>query len=83
MASVDALFGTWKQDLGRSLYSPGPNADSHMRVYEKAGEGFKVTCNETIGGKTISWNYTSPAYDGKPYPVLWEETISMKSEAIS
>jgi len=69
MASSDNLFGTWTQDIQKSLYAPGPQAESHIRVYEVAESGFKVSTTETIGGKTISWNYTAPEYDGKIYPV--------------
>ena len=67
--ATDDLYGTWTQDSARSFYGPGPKAASHVRVYERAGEGFKVSCTEAIGGKTISWNYTAPAYDGRVYPV--------------
>lgn len=68
-ARASDLFGTWKQDSTRSIYHPGPKAKTHTRVYEKSGKGFKVSCEETIGGKAISWNYTASAYDGKIYPV--------------
>lgn len=68
MAEND-LFGTWTQDVARSLYSPGAQAESHVRIYEKVADGFKVTCAEVIDGETITWHYTAPAYDGNIYPV--------------
>jgi hypothetical protein len=84
MASENPLFGTWKQNPTYSAYLPGPNPESHVRVYEESGEGFKVTCNETIGGKAISWNYTAPAYDGKIYPVHGREDVNgIKSYKLS
>lgn len=84
MASANNLFGTWKQDSGRSAYSPGPKAKSHTRIYEKSGEGFKVSCEETIDGKAVSWNYTAPAYDGKIYPVHGRNDVNgIKSYRLS
>jgi hypothetical protein len=84
MASGKDLFGTWKQDSARSAYSPGPKAKTHTRVYEKSGKGFKVSCEETIRGKTVSWNYTAPAYDGKIYPVHGREDANgIKSYKLS
>jgi hypothetical protein len=67
--AADDLYGTWTQDSTRSHYAPGAKAASHIRVYERAGQGFKVSCTETIGGRTVSWNYTAPSYDGRIYPV--------------
>ena len=83
MASDD-LYGSWKQDSAQSFYRPGLKAESHIRVYERSGQGFKVSCTETIGGKTVSWNYTAPAYDGKIYPVYGRDDFNgIKSYKLS
>ena len=61
--------GTWKVNLDKSTYSPGPKPTiaSTLRI-EAAGDGEKVTVNG-IGadGKPTTYSYTATT-DGKPYP---------------
>jgi len=69
MAISENLNGSWKHDIKTSVYNPGPTAERHLRVYESIGEGFKVTCEEIVAGREVSWSYTAEKYDGEIYPV--------------
>jgi len=60
----DPLLGTWKLNLAKSSFSPGPAPKAVTLKYEAAGEGMKVSIDgETPTGK-MQWGYTG-ALDGK------------------
>jgi hypothetical protein len=52
--------GTWKLNVERSTYSPGPAPRSGTTKIEAVGEGRKVTVDQTGGdGSTRHWEYTA------------------------
>ena len=61
-------LGTWKLNVEKSKYSPGPAPKSSTIKFEAAGKGVKVT-GEGIGadGKPFTNEYTAN-YDGKEVP---------------
>ena len=61
-------LGTWKLNVEKSKYSPGPPPKSLTIKFEKAGEGVKVT-TQGIGadGKPSATEFTGN-YDGKDVP---------------
>jgi hypothetical protein len=62
--------GTWKLNVGKSTYSPGPPPKSGMVKYEAVGEGTKLTNDNVQGdGSKGHWEYTAN-YDGKDNPVI-------------
>jgi hypothetical protein len=65
----DPIIGTWKLNVSKSKYEPGPVPKSGTVTYATSDGGIKRT-GETIGadGKTTSMEYTAK-YDGKDYPV--------------
>lgn len=65
----DPRIGTWKLNVAKSKYSPGPAPKSGGVTFSAAGQGTKVAV-ETVGvdGSKIPWEYTAN-FDGKPYPV--------------
>ena len=67
--AADPSVGTWKLDVAKSKYNPGPAPKSATVTYEETSDGIKRT-GETIGadGKKTSFEYTAK-YDGKDYPV--------------
>jgi len=82
IAQTDSTIGTWRLNVAKSKYQPGPASVSETRVYEAApGGGIKATFNrvEESGNKrTIT--YTA-MYDGKDYPYMGSpdaDTISLK-----
>jgi hypothetical protein len=74
-------FGTWKLNVAKSKYSPGPAPKSLTVKWEPAGKGVKLTA-EGVGaeGKPMSATYTAN-YDGKDYPYVGSpliDTISLR-----
>ena len=60
----DPLLGTWKLNLAKSSYSPGPTPRAVTLRYEAAGTGMKVSVDgETPTGR-MQWGYTADL-DGK------------------
>ena len=65
----DPLVGTWKINLAKSTFSPGPAPKSQTLTITVAGQGMKVNVQGVDGqGKPTSTQYTAN-YDGKDYPV--------------
>jgi hypothetical protein len=80
-AAEDKQVGTWKLDLAKSKYSPGPPPKESTITIESQPDGLKVTI-DTIDaeGKTIH-SEASPKYDGKDYPMTGNpnaDSISLK-----
>ena len=66
--STDPFMGTWRLNVQKSKYSPGPVPKSIVTIYEPAGKGLKVSVtNESAGGQ-IQYSYTSNL-DGTDSPV--------------
>jgi hypothetical protein len=67
--SADPWFGTWKLNLEKSKYSPGPPPKSFVRKMEPADGGLKET-NEVINqqGQTTHGEIIA-RFDGKDYAV--------------
>jgi len=62
-------LGTWKMNLDKSTYSPGPKPTTAgtLRI-EAAGDGEKISVNGVgADGKATAYNYNATT-DGKPYP---------------
>jgi hypothetical protein len=75
------MAGTWKLNVAKSTYSPGPAPKSMTIVYTPAGDSLKISVEVVPGtGAPQKWEMTS-AYDGKEYPVTGNpdaDSISMK-----
>ena len=58
--SPDPFVGTWKLNVAKSNYSPGPAPKSITSTYEAAGKGYKVSVrNEPASGPLQEYSYTS------------------------
>ena len=68
-AQVNSVrFGTWKLNVAKSTYSPGPPPKSQTRREEPSGNGLKSTFDGVAGdGSRIAYSFTAQ-YDGKDYP---------------
>jgi hypothetical protein len=65
----DPVTGTWKLNVARSKFTPGPGWQSQTRVYAAAPTGVSVTWTGIdASGETMRVNYTY-AYDGRDYPM--------------
>lgn len=75
------LFGTWKLNLAKSKYSPGPAPKSMTIVYSPAGFGMKIVVDVVpADGASQHWEMT-PMYDGRDHRVTGNpdaDTISIK-----
>ena len=68
LSSADGFMGTWKQNIAKSTYSPGPAPKSATYTHTQDGEWISQKC-EFINaeGKSISTT-TRFKLDGKEYP---------------
>ena len=65
----DPFVGTWRLNIAKSKYSPGPPPKSQVATYETAGQGYKVSVKiEAASGSAQEWSYTSNL-DGKDAPI--------------
>jgi hypothetical protein len=67
--TTDPVVGTWKLDVAKSTYKPGPAPKSATVVIEPAGKGIKVAIDAVnADGSPLKWGFTTQR-DGKPAPV--------------
>ena len=66
--SPDPLIGTWKLNVGKSTFDPGPAPKSGNLKYEASGQGLNVTVDTDGASGPAHWSYTAN-FDGKDYPV--------------
>ena len=81
LLAADASLGTWKLNLAKSKYSPGPAPKSATLTLE-AAEGAVKRTGESVDaeGKKTSYSWTAK-HDGKDYPVTGSErydAVSLK-----
>src|SRR5262245_43185409 len=66
--AADPALGTWKLNVAKSKYSPGPAPKSASVTYETVGDAVKRTGEQIAAdGKKSSLSYTAKL-DGKYYP---------------
>jgi hypothetical protein len=68
-AGDDPLVGTWKLNLSKSKFTPGPAPKEETRVYDSQGEGVNVTVRTIEADGHTTTVHISANYDGKDYPV--------------
>lgn len=68
-AQSDPFVGTWKLNVAKSKYSPGPAPKATTSTYEAAGKGYKISVKtEPASGAVQQWSYTTNL-DGKDSPI--------------
>jgi hypothetical protein len=62
-------LGTWRLNVAKSTFTPGPAPKSSSVTFSAAGQGVKAVI-DTVGadGSKVHWEYTAN-FDGKAYPV--------------
>lgn len=78
----DPIVGTWKLNVAKSKFSPGPTPKSSTAIFAASGAGLKVTVDTTPAtGDMSKWSYTA-MFDGKDTAVTGTnpdaDMISMK-----
>jgi hypothetical protein len=85
-AQSDPSVGTWKLNVEKSKYSPGPGPKSSTITIESAGEESKVTVKGVgADGSPTSINY-SYRLDGKDYPITGSpdiDTVALKRNGMA
>ena len=72
-------YGTWKLNVAKSKYSPGPAPKSLTVKWEAAGQGVKLTSEGmSADGKPVKTSYTAN-YDGKDYPMVGSPAVDTVS----
>jgi len=66
---VDPLLGTWTLVVAQSKYTPGPAPKALAIRFAAAGDGIKVTVDETGADGRVIHSEFSANYDGKEYPI--------------
>jgi hypothetical protein len=75
--AADAVVGTWKLNVAKSTFSPGPAPKSQTRVYSESALGMTVIVKTTAAdGKESSTTLTFKE-DGKPYPMSGSPDFDM------
>jgi hypothetical protein len=80
MAQGDPFTGTWKLDVAKSKYDPGPAPQSQTRTWDASGQVSIEGVN--AAGKPAKYGYTLKD-DGKDYPTMGAipngaQTVSVK-----
>jgi hypothetical protein len=79
--AADNQVGTWKLNVAKSKYSPGPPPKEGTLTVEAIPNGLKITIDGTDAeGKPVHMEF-APTYDGKDVPATGmpgADTISIK-----
>jgi hypothetical protein len=68
--AADPQIGTWKLNVAKSTFNPGPAPKSATTKIEAAGAGAKLIVDSTAAdGTARHWEFTAN-YDGKDVPVV-------------
>ena len=79
----DAHIGSWKLNVAKSKFNPGPGYKSETRTYEPTADGYKFQGERVkADGGTEKYGFTVK-YDNKDYPVAGKDpggadTIAVK-----
>lgn len=79
--STNPLTGTWKLNVGKSSFSPGPAPLSQTIKFESTEDSLKVTTTIFNADGSRTETYYTAKYDGADYPVTGldnVETVAMK-----
>ena len=77
----DPRMGTWKLNVAKSKYSPGPAPRSMTLKVEPSSQGEKVTAEFVNADGTRTASVYTAKFDGKDYPLTGSavaDTVSLK-----
>jgi hypothetical protein len=75
--AADAVVGTWKLNLAKSTFSPGPAPKSQTRSYVESAQGMTVTVKTTGADGKDSMTTLTSKENGKPYPESGSPDLDM------
>ena len=65
----DIQVGTWKADVAKSTFSPGPPIKAQLSKIEPVENGIKLVSDRTNNDGSVTHIAYTVKYDGKDYPV--------------
>jgi hypothetical protein len=77
--AADAAVGTWKLNVAKSTFSPGPAPKSQTRTYVESAGGLALTIKTVAADGKESTYAVSYSYDGKPYAATGTADFDMVS----
>jgi len=77
--AADPAIGTWKLNLAKSTFSPGPAPKSQTRTYVESAQGVTLTIKTTAADGKESTATLTFKDDGKPNPVAGNPDFDMVS----
>jgi hypothetical protein len=69
MWAADASLGTWKLNVAKSTFKPGPPPVAETRIYKAQPKGVRTTVKTTWADRLTTTVEYPANYDGKDYPV--------------
>jgi hypothetical protein len=78
---ADPALGTWKLNLAKSKFDPGPAPKSQMRTYAQSDAGTTLTISGVSADGSPFSTKATVKYDGKDYPLAGNpnyDTLSLK-----
>jgi hypothetical protein len=69
LAQKDAHMGTWKLNVAKSKFDPGPPLKSETRTYESTGNGYKLSGKSVTADGSAHTTEFTVTYDGKDHPM--------------
>jgi hypothetical protein len=79
--AVEPVVGTWKLDLAKSKFNPGPAPKSQTRMYAATADGIDLTYTGVAADGSAVNGKSSFKYDGKDYAITGSadyDTLSLK-----
>jgi hypothetical protein len=77
--AADPAIGTWKLNIAKSTFSPGPAPRSQTRTYAESAQGMALTVRTVAADGKESTTTLTFKDDGKPYPVSGNPDFDMVS----
>ena len=80
-AADDPLVGSWKLDVAKSKYAPGPPPQNASTKYDQTSQGLEVTADGVNAKGVHTTTHYTANYDGKDYPATGSQnydSVSMK-----
>ena len=68
-ATPDPVVGSWKLNVAKSTFSPGPALKAQTRTYAESAQGLSLTTKTTTADGKESTQTLTFKYDGKPVAV--------------
>jgi hypothetical protein len=69
-------LGTWRLNVAKSKFVPGPAPKSSTVIYSAAGQGLKTAVEAVSATGKLNWEYTTN-FDGKPSSVTGNPDADM------